>query len=345
MMLGLQAFLLALLACLLILYVLKQNRLPRFYPPGPIWIPVIGGLWKIGFKLTPNSYSKLAAKYGNVYSLPIGSHASVIVSEFPAVKEFMINHSEQISNRPLTPFLAALTDGKGIIFSNGDTWKQHRKFGIVTMRKLGIGKKNMERQVEEEARQLVEYFACAKGQLFDPSLLIRNSVVNVICGVTFGTRFSMDDSDFLRLVEAVSTVIRFGGSLFHLLYESFPRLMKHLPGPHNEILACAATIKSFARNQIDNHRAKPAMHEPQDFVDFYLLQMEKSKHDPGSTYDDNNLTQCITDFFLAGMDTTTTTLQWGLLLMATHPGIQGFLHKTVIMYIFYSDGWTPSADT
>lgn len=51
----------------------------------------------------------------------------------------------------------------GVMFSNGRLWKQQRRFGVATMRKMGVGKKDQEYRLQEEACHLVEYLKKTNG--------------------------------------------------------------------------------------------------------------------------------------------------------------------------------------
>ncbi|KAM6441977.1 cytochrome P450 2J5-like [Liasis olivaceus] len=280
-------------------------------------------MWRLlGTGISEMTFRKLAKQYGNIYSLRGGGYHIIVLSGYQAVKEGLIDHSEAFVDRPITPFILTATRKRGIFFSNGHTWKQQRRFGVVTMRKLGLGKKGMESQIQEEAQQLVEFFAEIKGQPFDPSLPIMKSVCNVICAAAFGHLFSVEDKDFLELMKAIQMILEFLGTFYYLFYAGFPCIMKHLPGPHQAALSAGNSVVSFAKKEIKQHKENQNLHEPQDFIDFYLFQMDKSTDDPNSTYDEDNLAQCIADLFVAGTDTTSASLQWALLLMANHLEIQ-----------------------
>ncbi|XP_053164650.1 cytochrome P450 2J2-like isoform X2 [Hemicordylus capensis] len=284
-----------------------------------------------------------AKQKGKIFTLWIGPLPFVVISGFQAVKEGLINHAEDFVDRPETPFIKAAFKKRGIMFSNGHTWKQQRRFGQVTMRKLGLGKKGMEHQIAEEAQQLVETFAQAKGQPFDPSLPITNSVCNVISVLAFGQRFPIEDENFQKLIEALDIFSKVGSSIPQVAYEIFHWVMKHLPGPLTNFFSVLEVTLAFAKKQIENHKEFQRLHDPQDFIDFYLLQMEKAKDDPNSTYNEDNLAQCVLELFAAGTDTTATSLQWALLLITTYPDVQDKVQKEIegvfgsSCLIFYQD--------
>lgn len=48
--------------------------------------------------------------------------------------------------------------------ANGHMWKQQRRFGLMTLRNLGLGKSALESQIQEEAKCVVELFTAKKGR-------------------------------------------------------------------------------------------------------------------------------------------------------------------------------------
>ncbi|XP_032081238.1 cytochrome P450 2J2-like [Thamnophis elegans] len=328
-MMAMGTFLFVLLLALLILFFLRHLWSQRHLPPGPLALPLIGNLWAYGFRLREDYFRKHVKEYGNIYSMWAGHYLVVVLSGFKTVKEGMDRFPEEFSYRPEVAFVTAAGYRKGIILSNGHIWKQQRHIGVTSLRKLGLGKKSIEHQIEDGAQRLVEMFRQTKGQPVDPSFPVVNAVSNVICALSFGHQFAPEDENFQKLIKALENIVKFTSGFFNRIYFVFPRLMNYLPGPHKEAMASVEVITSFAKQEIEKHKDFRSLHEPQDFIDYYLLQMEKTRNDPDSTYDEENLAQCIFDFYGAGTDTTFGTLKWALLLLTNHPDIQEKVQREI----------------
>ncbi|NXP21154.1 CP2J6 protein, partial [Scytalopus superciliaris] len=294
----------------------------RGFPPGPTPFPIIGNIWWIKFRADHGSLKKLAKTYGNISTLWLGQRPMVMLHGFQAVKSTLTTNSEDVSGRLETYIFKKMANGKGILLSNGLIWKQQRHFGIGTLRKLGMGNKGMERGIQTEARYLVEFFRDKEGKAVDPSFPIMHCVSNVICAVVFGHRFSLEDETFHQLIEAYDSIVAFGNSHLYYICEVFPWAAEHFPGFLQKPTFSRDLVRSFVRQEIKNHREKGRTGEPEDFIDFYLDQIEKTKDTPNSTFDEDNMVQSVFDLFLGGSETTAITLRWALLYMLAYPDVQ-----------------------
>ncbi|XP_067322186.1 cytochrome P450 2J4-like [Anolis sagrei] len=328
-----QLSLIVLLPILLLLYFLKLLWSRRHYPPGPLAFPIIGGLWRIAFEkeIDDMTLIKVAKQYGNVFTFWLGDFPMVFLSGFDAVKEGLVDHSEELLDRQVTPFFEKLTQGKGVGFASGHAWKQQRRLSQMALAKLGVGKRTMEGKIEDEAQQLVEIFASEKGKPFDPALIITNSVSNVATSLIFGYRWSIEDPTFKKLVKAIEYTLSFGLTFFYALYEMFPSIMDRLPGPHKKAFESAEILLSLSKEELRKHKEQEPTQEPRDFIDYYLREMEKekNKNDPTSALDEENLIHSIQNIYFAGLETSTTVMKWALLILANRPDVQDKIVKEI----------------
>ncbi|XP_057568626.1 cytochrome P450 2J2-like [Hippopotamus amphibius kiboko] len=319
--LGPRTLLLGAVAFLFFADFLKRRR-PKNYPPGPPRLPFVGNFFHLDFKRFHLSLQRFVKKYGNLFSLEFGDLPSVVVTGFPLIKEVLVHQDQNFVNRPITPIRRHGFKKNGLIMSNGQTWKEQRRFTLTTLRNFGLGRKSLEECIQNEAHFLIQAIGEENGQPFDPHFKINNAVSNVICSITFGERFEYQDSQFQELLRLLDEVTFLETSVWCQLYNLFPRIMTYLPGQHQTLFSKWEKLKVFVTHMIENHKRDWNPAEARDFIDAYLKEMEKHKGNATSSFQEENLISSTLDLFFAGTETTSTTLRWGLLYMALYPEIQ-----------------------
>ncbi|KAJ8388424.1 hypothetical protein AAFF_G00133000 [Aldrovandia affinis] len=238
------------------------------------------------------------------------------------VKEALVTQADNFVDRPPSPMGDRLYSGNGIFLSNGYRWKKQRRFALTTLRNFGLGKKSLESVICEESRFLQEEIEREQGNPFDPHLLLNNSVSNIICFMVFGHRFDYSDHNFQILLKLLFETVQLDSSIWAQLYEAFPTVMKYLPGPHNDIFSHYQEISDFVRGELEKHKEDRDPSSPRDYIDSFLAEIENNTHDPEAGFEETNLILCALDLFLAGTETTSTTLRWALVYMMKYPDIQ-----------------------
>ncbi|NXJ96044.1 CP2J6 protein, partial [Corythaixoides concolor] len=299
----------------------------RRFPPGPTPYPVFGNLLQMNFHIHHEILKKMAKIYGNVFTLWVSNVPIVVLQGFQAVKEGLTVHAEDVAGRPTSSTFHIVNHGNGVMFSNGHLWKQQRRFGLAVMRKMGVGKKDQEHRLQEEACHLVEYLKKTNGKPLDPTMPVVRSVANVICSVIFGHRFSEDDENFHRLIESIDDITAFVNSISFFIYEMFPWFARHFLASFKQFVSSINIVNTLLAKELESHKEKGKSDENQDFIDYYLGEIDKTKGVSHATYDEENLIQSIFDLFLAGTETTATTLRWALLYMVVYPDIQEKVQK------------------
>ncbi|XP_037554094.1 cytochrome P450 2J6 [Nematolebias whitei] len=299
-----------------------KNRRPVGFPPGPRAFPIVGNIFTLDQNRAHESLMQLAKKHGNVYSIRFGQRQAVVLNGFEAVKEGLATKGDSTVDRPDFPIQEEVGNGLGVIFSNGNIWKQQRRFALSTLKYFGFGKKSLEPVILDEFTYCAEEIRAYKAKPFNPYLVINNTVANIICQLVFGHRFDYGDEKFTKMTLLFDQVLQIEVSVWVQLYNSFPLLMRCLPGPHQTFKRLWNDVKNFIREEMNEHKKTWDPSDPRDYIDCYLNEIQMNQGQDDNTFDEENLIMCVLDLFVAGSETTSTTLRWAFLYMAKYPEIQ-----------------------
>lgn len=351
----------AVLVILLVLWVIKGSRKPANFPPGPPRVPLLGSVPYLKDKVKPpcifHSFMNLKKDYGTIVGFYIGNNPTVLVSDYEVVKELF--KKEELSYRPsLSPhnehrvgwreFAVAFPDaGTGLqpgpIFSAGKYQQEMRRFILRHLKDFGFGKSSMEDTLNDQVDLLCKTYSklSANGRPIEPNLTINVPVVNSIWGIITGETLDPEDPKSMELAELVDA----------LLQSSNPQnaLAQMLPHPSmgKWPILRHFTAFDFAQKQfrkmhdfvepyIKEHQRTFDQDNIRDFIDVWLLEVQRTT-DPRSCFYGqlgiDGLIATAVDFFLAGMDTTSNTLYWGLLYMLHHPEYKKRVYEEIDMAI------------
>ncbi|XP_072046817.1 cytochrome P450 2U1-like [Amphiura filiformis] len=331
-----RTILIGLLVFLLMSWIARYYRDKlRNLPPGPMSWPIIGCLPQliiVGFKTRSiyHSVTHLSDKYGPVCYIPLPFGMTVVlVTGHKAVYETLT--SPKFDQRPPISHSESpieLLNGAGVLNSTGELWQEHRRFSSTVLRSFGVGKRSFEHQIATESEYLMKEISSLQGKPFDPTHILSNAVSNVICSVVFGKRFEYDDPEFKTLLHSLEEADQ--KVSFNLLRMMSPRLVSYLTsipifpkGPMPIIISVRRKLKEI----VDKHRDTLDNENMRDYIDVYLKEMQTKKDQGTNTYlSDIELLAVVHDFFMAGTETTSTTLRWALLYMLMYPNVQKQVH-------------------
>ncbi|KAK9978450.1 hypothetical protein ABG768_020201 [Culter alburnus] len=318
--------LLGALLLLLVLYLLfsgSKSQKEGKEPPGPKPLPLLGNLLTLDLKRPFDTFCELSKTYGKIFQVFLGPRKTVILVGYKTVKEALMNYAEEFGDRYIGPGFRIINNEHGILFSNGENWKEMRRFALSNLRDFGMGKRGSEDKIIEEIQYLKGEFDKFKGKAFDTTQPVNYAVSNIISSIVYGSRFEYTDPRFTEMVDRANENVRVSGSATMMLYNIFPWL-----GPF--LNSKRTIVRNILKNKAEIMKLINELLEtlnPQDrrgFVDSFLIR-KQSDEESGKTdslYHSMNLYCTINNLFAAGTDTTATTLRWSLLLMAKYPEIQ-----------------------
>ncbi|CAJ0576305.1 unnamed protein product, partial [Mesorhabditis spiculigera] len=324
---------LLLVAALILTYALYQYTIARRLPPGPLPFLILGNLPQLFWYATRKggfvrAMQEFQQHHGDVYTLWIGPMYFVNICTYEKAKDLMITQGHTQVGRFLAPFalLAEMDDtGKiwGIGSSVGETWTEHRRFALQTLRNFGMGKNLMEQRIIQEFdHHLTNTEKNLKsGKVEVNSLDFVNMLIgNLINRLLFGYRFETDESrdHFFRVKNGINELAESVTPVDYLIWHWW-KYVPLLSRRYTSTMEAIEPVLKLVQDNVDRRIREIAsgdytLHdEPGDYIDAYLLEQRRRGDDIGEMTT-HGLVIDLFDLWQAGQDTTSTTIQWGLFL-------------------------------
>uniref|UniRef100_H2YB90 Cytochrome P450 2U1 n=1 Tax=Ciona savignyi TaxID=51511 RepID=H2YB90_CIOSA len=306
---------------------------PSNMPPGPRGIPFLGVVPFVE-KQSERTFFKWKKDYGSVLSVRMGREDWVVLNDYESIYQALVKQGSSFSGRPSVSILDEITNGHGLAFLDYcEKWKSQRKFGLMTLRGFGVGKKGMEERILEEVDFLCNKIRAKNGKPFDIQIILMNAVANVIWNVVIGHRCEYEDGDFKRLIDILRKWFSSDGSVYIEMLMYVPHL-KYVPPfytKHKELKDDISEMLVIFKRIIEDHENTYDENNSRDFIDAFILEMKRSQSSSDFTH--LQLMQYLRDLFEAGSETTTSTTRWALLCMLHYPETQDKLREEIMNVI------------
>ncbi|XP_056393983.1 cytochrome P450 2F2-like isoform X2 [Hyla sarda] len=298
-------------------------------PPGPFPMPILGNAVHLISKGVLPGLKKMAEQYGPIYTIHFGSRPTVIVVGCQAVKEVLIDLGDIFQGRGAIPVFERFYNKSGLTLLNGDYWRQMRQFSLLTLKDFGMGKKSLEEPIQEEAQHLVDYFRHSNRKPINPSTTLSCAASNIIATILMGVRYEYTDEKWMKILQDMRDSFEIISNPWGQMYDMFPNVMQYLPGPHKKMFELLKELKEIVKKEIKNHEDTLDPSSPRDYIDCFLIRMKQENLDSKTCFDKANLIATVFDMFLGGAETTSVTLNFGILHFIKYPEIQDKLHEEI----------------
>ncbi|KAG8640442.1 cytochrome P450 71A1 [Manihot esculenta] len=293
-------------------------------PPSPPKLPIIGNLHQLG-AFPYRSLKKLSDKYGPLMLMHFGGVPTLVVSTAEMAYEITKNHDVTFASRPKTSAGDVLFFGRqDIAFCPyGEYWRQVKKVCVLEL----LSQKRVqcfEFVRREETAKLVEklHDACNEGSPVNLSEMLVTISNNIISRSALGTVYDNESGLQSSSGDLVRLTIDLMGSFS--FKDSFPYLgwLDVLTGFSRKVKKTCKELHGFLDQVIEEHqesKSQSNVEDTNDIVDI-LLHLEKNGM-LSANFTRESMKAILVDMFIAGTDTTATTMDWTMAELMKNPNI------------------------
>uniref|UniRef100_A0A8R1HTN1 Uncharacterized protein n=1 Tax=Caenorhabditis japonica TaxID=281687 RepID=A0A8R1HTN1_CAEJA len=298
------------------------------YPPGPPPMAIFGNSPFVNILKPEKTFLQYRAIYGPIFTLHL-SQPTVILADYKSIHTALVGNGPQTSGRSSNESFVLFTgdreNGDGVILAMRQKWKDMRHEISRFMNKW-YGAPMDELVLTHTNALENELVKVAKTQSFvdlrDP---LAGAIANVIQQITIGRNYLYQDQEFqtqLRDINAVVKEIMTAEVFFVNCYPWLRFLPEGILRKWTNYKKSGFRLQQWFRTILEEHHIN--RHQG-DFMS-HMIDLQESKQEQ---FNDLSIILTCGDMWTGGMETTVTTLRWGLAYMLHNPDIQTKCRKEI----------------
>ncbi|KAL0553938.1 hypothetical protein IC582_007842 [Cucumis melo] len=297
----------------------KSTSSSKKLPPGPNPLPLIGNLLDLGDK-PHKSLATMARVHGQIISLKLGRVTAVVISSSAMAKEVLQTNDQFLCNRTIPDALTAHSHHEvGFPWIPvSPLWRNYRKICNNTLfaAKILDMNENLRRKKVEELVETVRKSAL-KGEAVDLGRLVFATTLNLLSNTIFSVDLADPNSELAKeFKKYVWGILEEAGK--PNLSDYFPMLRKFdIQGMRKRMEIHMRNVLNLLDSMI-KQRMKQQELNPDSVPKNDLLHC-LLKNDTDTKIDGNQMIHLLLVLFVAGSDTTSSTLQWAMAELLRNP--------------------------
>jgi len=305
---------------IIIISVVKASFRPRNFPPGPPSLPLVGSMPWLDVRNLGKTFSGLSKKYGEIFSVFVGSKPVVVLNSWATIKEAF--SKQEFAGRPGNFSGTFFQKGKtGITTTEGKHWTLQRDFLHNHLSNLtgGQGYKGFEETILDEVADLRQALAKKEGDAVAVNYKLNVAIINILWNLACGRKLHAQQQEFLAVYECVDKIVQFMSRA--AIFSFIPLLTKILPESITNIERGRYYRNRFheiSEKWIREHRQDYRGNRTGDFQDAYLDKVNRGEE----SFTEGGLAALVRELFIVGGESQSVMLRWALRLLSANPKIQ-----------------------
>ncbi|KAI3726706.1 hypothetical protein L1987_66506 [Smallanthus sonchifolius] len=297
--------------------------------------PIIGHLHLLSGSALPHMVlSTLADRCGPIFTIKLGVHQALVVSDTEMAKECFTTNDKAFAGRPksLVSVIMGYNYAMFPLSPYGDYYRQVSKMvkvELFSQRRVEMLKHVRVSEVRAFMKDVND--ACVRNKEVVGSGTVQvemreffaNLVLNIITRSISGTRFSPGGEEAVKIHTVVRKFFEFLGTFVvsdYIPYLKFLDLGGHVKGMKLAAKEMDEVIDGWLKEHKKRREFKEQNEGRQDFMDTLISIVEGASKDEFPGYDHDTIIRSTSLVIItAGFDSTAVTLTWAIVLLLNNP--------------------------